>query len=376
MLQVMISLLDAVLGEPFPQRLSVIGLSKNAGKTVTLNHLIKEAAGRGIPLGLVSTGRDGEVEDAITELPKPRIWAPAGALLATARGALPACEAALAVLAELPLTTPFGRVVLCRVLEAGQVLLIGPGSRNRVATVLAQLEAAGAQFCLVDGSFDRIAAAAPAVTGRVVLAAGAAYSAQMSETLSQVRHVLECFDLPVWGDASAVAGATAGTGATVAADAPAGGATSEVDFHAGHHAPPAILLERPDGSTQPLPVVSTLAHPDTFLHLVAPGDRLHLHGPLADLLLNGLIHRRLWDLDLILQDPTHLLVSRLPWRRWRHNGGRAWVRRPVQLLAVTTNAYSPVGPAYDAAAFHAAVAELVGPHHKVPVADLEAGLTT
>lgn len=349
----MSSLLEAVLGESFPQRLAVIGLSKNAGKTVTLNHLVRAAAGRGIPLGLVSTGRDGEVEDAITELPKPRIWAPAGAVLATARGALPACEAKLDVLTELSLTTPFGRVVLCRVVEEGQVLLIGPGSRNRVATVLEHLEAAGAQFSLVDGSFDRIAAAAPDVTGRVVLAAGAAYSAQESETLSQVRHVLESFSLPVWG----VVGAAAGV---------------------------PILLEHPDGSTQPLPVVSTLAHPDTFLHLVAPGDRLHLNGPLADLLLNALIHRRLWDLDLIVEDPTHLLVSRLPWRRWRGNGGRAWVRRPVELLAVTTNAYSPVGPAYDAAAFHAAVAALAGspllPSGQqgpaLPVYDLEAGLTT
>lgn len=343
----MTSLLDAVLAEGFPQRLAVIGLSKNAGKTVALNHLVRAAAERGIPLGLISTGRDGEVEDAITELPKPRIWAPQGALLATARGALPACEAQLEILAELPLSTPFGPVLLCRVVEAGQVLLIGPGSRNRVATVLGQLEALGAQLLLVDGSFDRIAAAAPDVTGRVLLAAGAAYSAQESETLSQVRHVLECFDLPVW---------EAGTGPQTQPDA----------------SPPAILLERPDGTTQPLPVISALAHPDAFLHLVSPSDRLHLHGPLADLLLNGLINRRLWELDLIIQDPTHLLVSRLPWRRWRGNGGRVWVRRPVQLLAVTTNAYSPVGPAYDAVAFHGAVAALAGR----PVHDLEAALST
>jgi hypothetical protein len=357
----MTSLLDVILGEALPQRLAVIGLSKNAGKTVALNHVIRAAAERGIPLGLVSTGRDGELEDAITELPKPRIWAPAGAVLATAKGALPACEAKLELLAELPLVTPFGRVVLCRVLEAGQVLLIGPGSRNRVAMVLAQLEAEGARLSLVDGSFDRIAAASPDVTGRVVLAAGAAYSSQESETLAQVRHVLELFDLPVW----------------------AGGSTLREA--------PAILLERPDGSVQPLPVASALAHPDQFLHLVAPGDRLHLNGPLADLLLNGLIHTRLWDVDLIVQDPTHLLVSRLPWRRWRGHGGRAWVRRPVQLLAVTTNAYSPVGPAYDAVSFHAAVAGLSGSNLRGPcefssaggcspkgrpVFDLEAGLTT
>ena len=68
-----VRLLRAVLGGRDRGRVSLVGLSKNAGKTVTLNRLIRAAAGLGIPLGLLSTGRDGEPVDAVTELPKPRI---------------------------------------------------------------------------------------------------------------------------------------------------------------------------------------------------------------------------------------------------------------------------------------------------------------
>lgn len=40
--------------------LSIVGMSKNAGKTTALNYLIEEAMDEGVMLGITSTGRDGE----------------------------------------------------------------------------------------------------------------------------------------------------------------------------------------------------------------------------------------------------------------------------------------------------------------------------
>ncbi len=44
----------------YPQNkiVSIVGTSKNAGKTVTLNEIISQAQSKGIRLGLVSTGRE------------------------------------------------------------------------------------------------------------------------------------------------------------------------------------------------------------------------------------------------------------------------------------------------------------------------------
>lgn len=340
-------LLDHLLAGGLPSRLSVVGLCKNAGKTVALNHIVRAAADRNLPLGLISTGRDGEEQDAVTELPKPRIWAPAGALVATAQQALATGTARVEPLAELPLTTPFGRVVVGRVTEPGEVLLIGPGSASRIATMLEALEARGAQFALVDGSFDRIAAAAPAVTGRVVLAAGAAYSHSMAETVAQVRHVLDLFDLPP------VAGHLA----------------SLVDQAA---APVCLAAGE---AVRPVGVVSGLADPEPIITAIqaalAEGGAtaLILRGALSDRLLQALVRHRLFGLTLVVPDATHILVSGNLWRRWRSQGGQVLVRQPARLSAVTTNGYSPVGPDYDPQAFHAAVAEAA----RRPVFDLEAG---
>lgn len=350
-------LLDVVLGgggalgvaPPAPARLSLIGLSKNAGKTTTINHLVRAAAGRSLPLGLVSTGRDGEEQDAITELPKPRIWAPAGTWVATAKAALCAGSARMTPVQELPIKTPFGSVVVGRVQEAGEVLLIGPGSAQRVAEVLGGLEAHGARLCLVDGSFDRIAAAAPAVTGRVVLAAGAAYSHSMAETLAQVRHVLDLFDLPPVPPPLQAAAEAAAAGGPV-------------------------HLITPGGEMIEIPVASALGDPEPILAAVAgraaSDTHLLISGALTDRLLTALLQHRTPLGGLVLPDPTHILVARGLWRRWRRQGGLAYVRHPVRLLAVTINAYSPTGKGYDAQAFFDAMRASA----QRPVFDLQVGL--
>ena len=364
-----VRLLRAVLGGRDRGRISLVGLSKNAGKTVTLNRLIRAAAALGMPLGLLSTGRDGEAVDAVTELPKPRIWAPEGALVATAAAALgpdeegeaggqqsaagrpaPRTRARVAVLRETGILTPLGPVVIGRVERPGEVLLVGPGSAARIAALLDELEAAGAALCLVDGSFDRRAAAAPAVTGRVVLAAGAAYSASMETTVAQVRHVLELFDLP-----------------RAPEEWPA-----EPPDRPGGDRPPVCLLP-PEGQPVPVPVASGFADPGLVAEAAAgapPGTVLCLTGALTDGLLLALLARRLAHVPVLVPDPTHVLADRNTWRRWRRQGGQVWVEHRVEIAAVTTNAYSPVGPGYDAAAFCARVAEAA----RRPVVDLVAGI--
>lgn len=329
-----------------PSRLSVIGLSKNAGKTVTLNHVIRAASERQIALGLISTGRDGEEQDAVTELPKPRIWAPAGAWIATAQKALLACTATVEAVETLPITTPFGPVVIGRVTAPGEVLMIGPGSVRRIGDLLTALENRGAQLSLVDGSFDRIAAAAPTVTGKVVLAAGAAYSHSMAETVGQVRHVLDVFDLPM---VPAIMEETVQRAVTAAP----------------------VSVATMGGSVEPVHVPSALGDPDRIVEALGSQTNAYLvlNGAVSDRLLAALLKLRI-DAPLVVQDPTHVLVERNLWRRWRRQGGQAYVRRPVKLLAVTTNAHSPVGLDYNPHEFFDQIAAIAAR----PVFDLQAGL--
>src|SRR5713101_8467155 len=68
-------------------RLSLIGLTKNVGKTTTTNHLVEallsEKFYRAEELALTSLGLDGEAVDALTGLAKPRYVPRAEMLVAT-----------------------------------------------------------------------------------------------------------------------------------------------------------------------------------------------------------------------------------------------------------------------------------------------------
>ena len=57
-----------------PSRLTVVGMAKNAGKTLTQNYLRTLVQAEGYVIGLLSIGLDGEKIDALTRLPKPAIW--------------------------------------------------------------------------------------------------------------------------------------------------------------------------------------------------------------------------------------------------------------------------------------------------------------
>src|SRR5881397_2066455 len=79
--------LAQIVAEANIARLSLIGLSKNVGKTTTTNHLLETLLHHNLyhagELAITSLGLDGEAIDALTGLPKPRYAPEAGMLVAT-----------------------------------------------------------------------------------------------------------------------------------------------------------------------------------------------------------------------------------------------------------------------------------------------------
>ena len=64
---------------------AVVGMAKNCGKTVVLNHILSGLHGK-TRLAVTSIGVDGEKTDAITATAKPEIMLGEGMLFATSEG--------------------------------------------------------------------------------------------------------------------------------------------------------------------------------------------------------------------------------------------------------------------------------------------------
>lgn len=177
-------LLDLALARGL-RSIAVAGIGKNAGKTVVVRALCEELRARGVRFGLSSIGRDGEAVDAADAQSKPRLFLQPGALLASARGVLPVTPAA-ELLDLSALQTAAGPLVYAAVREPGFYEVAGAPTASGVRASIARLFELGAEFVVLDGAVDRVAALAGSGHG-IVVAAGASNAATPAAAVSEVR---------------------------------------------------------------------------------------------------------------------------------------------------------------------------------------------
>ena len=173
--------------------LFVVGTGKNVGKTVTMRAVYEAALARGMRPGLTSIGRDGEAIDMGDAVAKPRLFLRCGTYVATARDVLPSSPASEIVQLSR-LQTAAGRLIYARVAHDAFYELVGPPTASGIREAVSILGAA-ADYVIVDGAIDRIAALAG---GRdaIVVACGAAASPTVEDAVSDVRALVARLRVP------------------------------------------------------------------------------------------------------------------------------------------------------------------------------------
>jgi hypothetical protein len=166
----------------------VVGTGKNVGKTVTMRAIYGAAASAGICAGLTSIGRDGEAYDAGDAQPKPRLWLLPGTVVATARDVLPRSPAA-EILALSDLRTAAGSLAFVRVAGAAFYELVGPPTASGMRTAVDWLRKY-ADYTIVDGAIDRVAALAGGGDA-IVVACGASAAGTEREAVEDVAALVQ-----------------------------------------------------------------------------------------------------------------------------------------------------------------------------------------
>ena len=174
--------------------ISVVGTAKNVGKTVIVRTLCDALSKREVTFGVASVGRDGEMTDALDTLPKPRLQLQRNTLFATALDVLPhspACE----LLESLQMPTALGSMLIAKMRARAYVELIGPPSASAVHRVKNRLFKHGAQYVVVDGAVDRLAAVA-GESDAVIVATGAAANATIEAVVSEAGALVQRLQTP------------------------------------------------------------------------------------------------------------------------------------------------------------------------------------
>jgi hypothetical protein len=331
------------------ERIALVGLAKNTGKTVALNALLHELGAAERVVGVTSIGRDGEEHDVIDfRIEKPRIGLRTGSLVATTDALLGASGLAADVLERDGARTPLGRVVIARMLEAGAVEVAGPSTASELRAAGDAMLAHGAAQVLIDGAIDRRAASSPAVADALVISTGAVLSHDPGEVVERTRDAVELARLPALDPDPALA--------------------LRVQRLAGRSA----LLHA--GGEQELPARFALTADEAsiaaMLEAAPEAELLHLAGAVPAPFLTDLartLRRRSRELVLVAGDPTHVFLAEHGPEWFAAHGLTLRVLRPIAVRALTVNPLAPQSHELDSARL---CEQLEGAIGGVPVLDV------
>lgn len=308
---------------------AVMGMSKNTGKTVCLNHLLAQAHEAQVHVGVTSIGRDGEERDQVFAIPKPPVMVTPGCLVATARDTLLRARARVKLIDSTGVHSPMGEIVIVKVLDAGDMEVAGASRSVDQHKVIALLRQCGADMVLLDGALGRSHHASPAMADGVILATGAALGGGMDDVLRKTRDRLAILGVPA---------APAELLQQVQATFDKGG----------------VGIWNSQGECRINRVIPTLN--------AAPVILDQMEEDIAVIAVSGAVGQRLWQalmkvaqhhpgLRLVVSDGTQLFIDAVDLSAFERAGAQVLAQRTVHLAGITLNPWSPFGGSFDAPAF-------------------------
>ena len=323
--------------------LSITGMAKNTGKTVALNYLLNQLKALHKVIAVTSIGIDGEKTDQVTQTEKPEIELYEGTLFVTSEYHYRQRQLLSEIIDLSDESTSLGRLVTARVLQAGKVILSGPATTGGVRRVLDRMGEYGVDLTIVDGALSRKSHAAPTVTDGLILSTGAAIAPDLNTIVKKTSELHDLMQLPAYE--------------TDKAD-------ELLQVENG-------IFALEDGNPVSLSIPSSLLSDKYKTELFAHGNQLFISGILTDMMLNFLkMQPEAKGCAVVVKDFTKIFVTPMTLRLFQSKGGKLYVLKRPNLIAVTVNPVAPSGFSVSSKVLVEAMERVF----EVPVYDVMAGL--
>jgi len=305
--------------------LSIVGLDKNTGKTVTLNYILKELSKRDVIVGITSIGIDGEGLDQVTKTAKPEIIIYKDMYFTTSEKHYKSKQLVAEIYDVSSYSTALGRLVTGLAKNTGKVLLSGPANTSNLVKVIENNAKLGCNLTIIDGALSRMSLASPSITQATILATGAAYSINLNKLVRRTKFIcnlikIERVDIATFNILKKI-----GTG---------------------------IWIINKNESLEKLNINSVfalfLSQNKSYLDKLKNANVLFISGVLNDKLLEFLrIQEYIKELIIVVKDFTKIFVSEKVYKSFNNVGGKLRVLYNTKLIAVTFNPTSPEGYTMD-----------------------------
>lgn len=320
--------------------LSIVGLEKNTGKTECLKYVLDRLPVPAKRIAVTSIGIDGETVDQVTRTQKPEIVLREGMYFGTSEMHYRQRRLVSELYDVSDESTSLGRVVTAKAITRGKILLSGPSSASSLRRWMGQMQQRfGIDLIIIDGALSRMSSASPAVSQSLILATGAAYSANMATLVSKTAHVVDLVNLEL---------------------------TSEDNIRLLEPLDKGLWFVDVDGALHSLDALTSLSK-DIHFEGMDGCKTLYVAGALVDGFLEKVRKNKdLKQVELVVRDFTKIFVTPQQFRLFVKSGGHIRVLQKSKLIAVTVNPTSPSGYVLDSDILCGRLSEAIG----LPVYDL------
>lgn len=304
--------------------LSIVGMTKNAGKTTALNYLIEEAYDEGLTLGITSTGRDGETQDLVTGTEKPKVYLDVDTLVAVPSSLYGLSDAGLEVIRRTNYSTAIGALLICRVRDAGYVQVAGPVINAEQKMLCQDMLDEGCDIVMIDGAIDRKTIASPDTSDAIVLATGAVLSRTMQKMIEETAHIVNLYSTPELDD-----------------DEFRKIIEQENDDDK-------IMLVSEDGSVCKLELVTGLGAAIHIDEAIKDDTKyVYIPGAFTNSVISDIGLKKFRQVEFVLKDPTKIFINKMDWGRFMKKGFKISVLKNIKIALITVNPWSPLGYVFD-----------------------------
>jgi hypothetical protein len=298
------------------ESLSIVGLEKNTGKTECLNYVLSRLRDSHKQIALTSIGIDGENCDQVTQTHKPEIELSEGMMFVTSELHYQKRRLISEVLDVSTQSTSLGILVTAKAKNAGKVMLSGPASNAEIVRLIAELKQKNVDLTIVDGALSRKSLGSPAVTQAMILATGAALSANIPQLVFKTQYVYDLIQIQ----------------------------ETDVKIKDQLRKIESGIWAVQEDQIVDTGIVSVMMIQKKKDELFQHGNCFFVSGAITDQFLNFLKNQKqVSTIEIIIRDFTRVFAKPETYYAFLKKGGKIRVLDQTNLLAITINPVSPDG---------------------------------
>lgn len=330
---------------------SIVGLEKNTGKTECFNYVMQRLPLDKIRVAVSSIGIDGETTDQVTKTAKPEIFLREGVYFGTSEKHYLTKLLTSELLEISDENTSLGNIVIGKALTPGKLLLSGPSSTNGLRRWMNEMRKYDIDLTIIDGALSRLSLASPAVSESMILATGAAYSANINTLVQKTAFVVQMINLELTSQENY---------------------DTFIDINNGVWAIDEGTGNREQGTGNEVNLVDLKVASSLSININTDGLKkcktLYVSGALTDNFVNHIRQNKIFnETEIIVRDFTKIFLTPMTYNTFVNGKRKITVLQKSKLIAVCVNPTSPNGIVLDSEKLCKTLSEAIS----LPVYDLK-----